>query len=253
MSVNSKTQTIEVLVAVKAYPTASSRYGETVCVAGVRVDRQPYEFIRLKAVRQDPGRDPRRESWRPVEESIEPGPRVEPTANWADRGRFIDQLVGPTMCDLNRAGGGATGPSLGVVRPREVIDVLADPAEDWTLGQLGIVGQGNLLAAGPKRLLVKPGHDFRYWYQCEDPGCPGHKQKIVDWELGEAYRKWSNITTDVVAHVRGKWLDEMCAPDREPMFFVGDLAQYPGSFVVLGTFWPRLRPDASQLSFTVAA
>jgi hypothetical protein len=44
----------------------------------------------------------------------------------------------------------------------------------------------------------------------------------------------------------------MCSPARDPLFFVGDIAQYPGAFVVLGTFWPRHRPSKNQLSLDLA-
>ena len=37
----------EVLVTVKAYPQLSNRHGEVVCVAGVRLDRDKPEWIRL--------------------------------------------------------------------------------------------------------------------------------------------------------------------------------------------------------------
>ena len=44
------TQTIEMVVTVKAYPSVSTRYGETVCVAGVRTDTPSPEWVRLYPV-----------------------------------------------------------------------------------------------------------------------------------------------------------------------------------------------------------
>jgi len=38
---------IRVVPTVKAYPEASQRHGETVCVAGVRTDVGPYRWVRL--------------------------------------------------------------------------------------------------------------------------------------------------------------------------------------------------------------
>jgi hypothetical protein len=41
---------MRVLVTVKAYPGLSTRRGETVCVAGVRVDTDAPEWVRLYPV-----------------------------------------------------------------------------------------------------------------------------------------------------------------------------------------------------------
>lgn len=44
-------ETAEVMVTVKTYPNPSETYGETVCVAGVRLDRGGPEWIRLYPVK----------------------------------------------------------------------------------------------------------------------------------------------------------------------------------------------------------
>src|SRR5437870_420577 len=38
---------MELLITVKAYPAVSSKYGESVCAACIRVDREPHEWVRL--------------------------------------------------------------------------------------------------------------------------------------------------------------------------------------------------------------
>ncbi len=43
-------QTIDMVVTVKAYPQLSARYGETVCVAGVRTDTPGPSWVRLYPV-----------------------------------------------------------------------------------------------------------------------------------------------------------------------------------------------------------
>lgn len=48
-------------------------------------------------------------------------------------------------------------------------------------------------------------------------------------------------------------MDLMCSPAREPLFFVGDQHAHPGGFLVLGTFYPELVPNAAQLSFELTA
>ena len=107
--------------------------------------------------------------------------------------------------------------------------------------------------ADRKTELVKPEHAFSYHWFCEEPGCKGHTQKIVDWELGEAYRSWPLYGQALLDAIEAKWLGEMCAPERDPMFFVGDQHTRPGQFLVLGTFWPKRRPNDDQLTFDLAA
>jgi hypothetical protein len=143
------------------------------------------------------------------------------------------------------------GCSLAVVRPAEVIDIVARDADPWTDGQLATLNQANLLST--KTELEKPAHSFAYRWRCEDPACNGHTQGIADWELGQAYRAWGRKGYDVIAAVKHKWMAEICAAHRETMFFVGDQHKRPGQFMVLGTFYPEYRPDAGQLTLDLAA
>lgn len=83
--------------------------------------------------------------------------------------------------------------SLGLVRPARVRGIRVTTETEWSPGQLGTVRQGNLLTT--KTELVKPAHAFSYRYDCEEPGCKGHTQKIVDWELGEAASRSSLSAT----------------------------------------------------------
>jgi hypothetical protein len=254
------------LVTVKAYPSVSTRYGEAVCVAGVRLDAEPHEWVRLFPVRfrelprhqrfrkyqiirlrvTKHSGDSRRETWRPDIDSIELGDFVPAGGAWERRRELLEPLIGPTMCQLNQGrANGASGHSLGLIRPAEVHKLSISAETDWSPGQRATVGQGNLLTQ--KTDLVKPAHAFSYQYRCEEPGCRGHAQKIVDWELGEVYRSWTYPQADLFEQIRQKWLDMMFADHRETFLFVGDMHRRPGSFLTLGTFFPERRPSAEQL------
>lgn len=37
---------------------------------------------------------------------------------------------------------------------------------------------------------------------------------------------------------RRKFFNEMCGDDRDTYFFIGNQHQHPGSYLVLGVFWP---------------
>jgi len=36
-----------------------------------------------------------------------------------------------------------------------------------------------------------------------------------------------------------KYVDFICGPDKETYFYMGNMHRYPGSFLVLGTFYPK--------------
>lgn len=266
-----KSVEMEVLITVKAYPTISTKYGEAVCVAGVRLDTaepewirffpvrfrdlpqdqqfQKYEVIRLSAHRHST--DKRRETWRPELDTIQRGDFIPAGGHWPMRRKFLAPMIGPTMCQLHQGRkGGADGSSLGLVRPSRIRGIKVREEDPWSVGQRATVGQGNLLTQ--KTELVQPGHAFSYSYFCEQPECKGHTQKIVDWEIGECYRSWSQQGQDLVDAIKTRWLNDMCADTREPFFFVGDQHMRPGQFLVLGTFYPEQTPNADQLSFELA-
>lgn len=265
---------LELLVTVKAYPSVSMKYGESVCVAGVRLDTprpqwarlfpvqfrdlpeeqrfEKYDVITLRA--QKHSTDRRAESYRPDRDSIRPtGQHLKAGGHWPTRRRWVEPLLGPSMCALNRGrAGGGPGPSLAVVRPRRILDVVVRSAEAWTPSQVDTLNQTSLLSTA-KGVLEKPEHSFAYRWECEDSVCPGHLQGIADWELGQAYRSWGQQGYDPVAAVRNQWLDFICADKRETMFFVGDQHKRPGKFMVLGTFYPEHHPNAGQLTLELAA
>lgn len=262
---------MEVLVTVKAYPSISTKYSEAVCVAGVRLDTATPEWVRLFPVgfrdlerehqfekydvihlrARKHSTDTRQETWRPDVDSIEVLRHLPAGGTWPERRAIVERLVGPSMCALRRGRvRNGPGPSLGLVKPREVRGVRVADEKAWSAGQLGTVGQTNLLTE--KSELVKPAHAFFYDWVCEERGCNGHRQKIVDWELGQSYRSWKYIGAELINAVSTKWHGAMCAPDREPMFFVGDQHTRPGQFLVLGTFWPKRPLVSPQLAFELA-
>jgi hypothetical protein len=264
-------QWIELLVTAKAYPSVSVKYGEAVCVAGVRLDTDEPEWIRLYPVRfrdlpleqrfrkyqvirlraKKHSGDARSETWRPDVGSIQPGKFIRAGGAWEARRDLVEALIGPTMCQLHKGRKrGGDGPSLGIVRPLRVRSIRVSAEEAWSSGQQGTVGQGNLLTT--KTDLVKPGHAFAYSYLCEEPGCRGHVQKIVDWELGEAYRHWEYSTDELICRIKRRWQDDMFSERRESFLFVGDQHRRPGQFLVLGTFSPEWRPNADQMVLAFA-
>lgn len=250
---------LRVIVTVKAAPNPSEKYGETVCVAGVSADPSRQGWIRLYpinfrelgddasfhkydviAVDATPARqDARRESWRPRMNTL----RIENHLTGRHRREWIDPYIGlTTMCKLNN---GATmrSPSLGLIRPREVTDLVITRHPGWTAAQQAkidkYVGQLDLFGNEDRTALQAPRFTGTYHYQCMASECRGHRQGIIDWEFVALQRRLRDRDdTTAAQQLRAKFLDQMCAPDRDLAFYVGNQAAHPRTFSVLGVYWP---------------
>jgi hypothetical protein len=262
---------IRLLVTVKAYPAASVKYGEAVCVAGIRTDTEVPEWVRLYpveyrdlpidqrfakyeeiAVDVTPRSDSRPESLRPDTATIEVLRKVPADKGWKVRRSLVEPLVVESMCAV-LANQRVSGKSLGAFRPAQVTDVVAKPEGEWTAKQQDVLTRMSLLAQD-KTTLERIPWRFHYRYSC-DGACRGHDQTIIDWEVHQAYRRWRKTYGEqsAVDRVRHKWLDELCGPSKDTIFFVGNQHQHVASFLVLGVFWPPRTPsqnlDQLQLGF----
>lgn len=238
------------MVTVKASPEIGRAHGETVCVAGVRVDTGVPHWIRLfpvpwqwfwqgghpkyQVIEVDVRKhdnDQRPESHRPTLDSVLV---LREKSSAAQRSNMLNALPQYTMCDLVAAKGWAR-PSLGLVVARSIDDFTwddqsADPARAKKLMQ---AWQGNLLAQDAPPLEFCP-FVFRFHYHCLSPTCGGHHQTIVDWEISEAWRRWRiDYPDDFLERIKTKWMS-LVDSGRGPAFYVGNQQQAPQGFLVLG-------------------
>ncbi|MFN8022116.1 MAG: hypothetical protein U0Q03_11370 [Acidimicrobiales bacterium] len=257
---------MEVAVTVKAYPAVSTKHRETVCVAGIRpgllgtadfVRLYPVPFrqlpteqkfkkwdlIRARVTR--PRNDTRPESHSPDVPSITVVSHLDTSRNWASRRAIVDQVRKHSMCEL-RARQAADGTSLGLVVPDEVLDFTITEREpdEREEARRFLASQPTLFDMDDRDIPLVEAipYSFRYRFRCAD--CPpgrDHHMSIIDWEIHQAYRSWRSEYGDaeVGERLREKWLDQICSPERETMFFVGNMHQHPQSFLVLGCWWPR--------------
>jgi hypothetical protein len=250
---------ISMLVTVKAYPAISQTYGEVVCVAGIRTDTPAPEWVRLYPVafRDLPfaqrfkkyqlisleaskhGGDKRPETFRPNLDTLEVGEVLGTRQGWAKRLPFVEPLVVESMCEVRRHQE-TDGMSLAAFRPDEVLDFVVDSdVEEWGDAKTGIASQPSLFFPTRKGLEQIP-FRFRYRYRCSTPGCKTHTQSMIDWELAESFRSWRERYDEptLLKHLRKKFLEDMCGPGKDTIFFVGNQHQHPTAFLVLGVFWP---------------
>jgi len=253
-----------ILIIVKTYPVPSMRYRELVCTAGVREDGsfirlypidyryrpyaewyQKYQWIELNVERNE--KDPRPESYRPF-----PGTEIKcigqplpTTDHWAERKRCVLAQGTQILCHLQELP--QQSRSLGIIRPRTVKDLIAEPVEsEWTPKQNEMFKQLDLF--GPNRgPLEKIPYRFVYVFQCEHPRCKGHRMMIEDWEVGELFRKMRDQHDDrtAVQKVIDRFLGTICAENIDTHFFVGTVLEH-NTWIVLGTFWPT-KPQQQRL------
>lgn len=270
-----RTETAEVLVTVKAYPQLSRKSGEVVCVAGVRLDGPEPEWIRLYPVHYRDldefrkfkkydvirlevrrGKDARPESFLPMQGTIEVDRSVPSSKDqlWSARRALMGRLIAETtMCRLqalNIGSGRKAAPSLGLIKP-EVLDVLVETNNEFDADKraLAVMASEATLFSDAKQQLEPSPYVVKYRYRCAEPGCDTHTQSLIDWEVGEAGRKWSGQYSpqEVPGRIRDKFLSQLCGQDRDTHFFVGNTHRWLGTFLVLGVFWPKR--DDRQLLF----
>ena len=255
---------MQVLVTVKAYPQPSRTYGETVCVAGVRTDAdaptwirlypvayrelafadrfQKYQLMNLRAFRS--ASDQRPESYKPNIPSAQLGQLIRADRNWQARWDYLGPLAGATTaCELLARQDGPRAPSLGLIKPRLVDRLDIEPNDAFTedkqrLAELAAAGD---LFRAQRSVLEPAPYRLKYHYYCMTDGCAGHHQTLIDWEAGQAARKWKGdgkLEQQLPGLLRQKFLEQMCASNRDTYFFLGNQHQHRRSFLVLGVFWP---------------
>ena len=260
---------LSLLIVVKAAPVPR-KLQESICVAAIDLAPEPrwirlfpipfrdladdskfrkYQKVTLKVVR--PKDDRRPESWVPVEGTIKPGRRLRTGHGWSARRQYVAGLGERNMCDLirrNQSGSGPGTPSLAVVRPAqapelEITEREPKQLERWQRKADEIASRPSLFddPNQVKRPYEIVPHRFRYKYRCLASACNGHNQTIVDWEAVALWRKVRH-QKNWRQQMERKFCDELWAPDRDTVLFVGNMQQRPHSFLVLGVFWPPLSP-----------
>ncbi|MFC8271880.1 hypothetical protein ACFUJR_04900 [Streptomyces sp. NPDC057271] len=201
-------QRARIMITVKTYPELSSKYRETSCVAGIRLDQGRPQHVRLFPVpfrlleqsaqftkysiievdvRPHHG-DRRPESLRPDLETLEVIEQLPTSDGWKRRYSYVEPLVARSLCAIKRDQE-TNGTSLGIFRPTEITDFRLTEAEPWPAGKAALADQLDLFDQDLRRLEWVP-FEFRYRFRCADDACTGHDMGLKDWEAGESYRKF---------------------------------------------------------------
>lgn len=248
---------MRVLVTVKAAPNPSASYGETVCVAGLRLDaghegwvrlypinfrfiEQNYTFKKYDVVSlyASPASEGRRESWKPRIDSLRSEMHLD---GWPRRMPYLGPFAHDTMCELNADARG--GRSLGLVKAREVSRMVVSRHPGWSAEERqkidGYINQPELFDLGkPKSALEAPRFRATYHWRCPASGCRGHEQGLLDWEFTAFQRRLPLDDKPAVAAIQQKWFHEICRPAHHVYFYVGNQAKRHQTFSILGIVYP---------------
>lgn len=254
----------KVLVTVMTYPHPSRGYQELVCTAGVTeagewvrlypIDYryrspsqrfQKYQWIEVELSPRGAGNDKRKESRRPDLDSIcLLGEPLSHKHNWLERRKVLDSLPRHTRNQL-KAKYDEDLTSLGIVRPKRVLDLEIRPADpEWKPEWQQLFAQMTLFGPQQKPLQKLP-YTFHYVFECEDSDSP-HTAMCEDWELGVLFLKErERLGSDAAAaeSVKKKFFGQLCAADRDTQFFMGTFFPY-NTWLVLGVFWPEREPPS---------
>lgn len=142
-----------VLITVKASPQPSKQYGDTVCVAGIRIDGSRAEWIRLyplpfrwMGIEQQfkkfdiielqvrrAVKDSRPESYTPEIDTIQVVGHLD---DWNDRQPIIGKIARTTTCEMSAAAAKRhDAPSLGMAVVASLDRMTVEPFAGWSEGQ----------------------------------------------------------------------------------------------------------------------
>jgi hypothetical protein len=263
----------KVLIAVKTYPTLSTKYDELVCTAGFREDGtwiriypvpyrklpygqqyKKYDWVEVELVKNDA--DARPESFRPrsLDSEIKVVGHLGTERNWFLRKQIVLKTVYSNLRILiAEAKEKSICTSLAVFKPTAISDFIIEPTDrEWRADRLAYLQQQNLFEGEGNAMRVVRKLPYKFSYTvCDDEGRQS-TMMIEDWETGELYwhclRRNEGDENRACEQVRQKYMDDF-AKTKDLYLFLGTTALYhfvaPNPFIIIGTFHPK---DDTQYS-----
>ena len=261
----------KILIWGKTYPELSKKYIETVCTAGVLDSGKPvrlypvtYRYLNDEQFRlyqwitagllKNPN-DTRPESYKIDCDSITLGERLPSTGDeWGKRGEFIfkDKCWQFNSVDDLQQAQRKERTSLGMVTPREIVRVEATDRSGEDARSFGQKFEDLKKTVEAQRAQIQMFEDaippemkkleflksrVMVSWLCNTADCGGHKMQVLDWGLCELQRREGNEAA--VSRMK-----ELCNLKKYDLkFFLGNLFQYPTSFLIVGLWYPKRRED----------
>lgn len=254
-----------VLILCKTYPSPSSKYAETSCVAGMTEDGElirlfpvPFRLIGdshkfkkwrwIKARIRKASKDHRRESHTIFVDTISTdGEPLSSIDGWKSRRQELNKLpVFDDFAAMERARQD-TGATIALLRPERILklEIVKEENPEWTAVELeklvshqkqaGLFDQDE---ARDVRTLRKLPYKFYYHYQCVlDGNEHSYRHKLADWEVGALYWKCrSKYGNNWEAPFRQKL--EKQFPLKDIHFLMGTIHRFPDKWLIISLIYP---------------
>jgi hypothetical protein len=261
----------KVLIAVKTYPTLSSKYDELVCTAGfledgswIRVypipfrkleyDKQYSKYDWIEVDLEKNTSDFRLESHKPksIETAFNIVEHLGTEDSWRLRKEFVLKNVHTNMTELIAQAKDTTKyTSLAVFKPKEILDFKIEKVDrEWDKKKLDTLKakaqQLNLFqnSDNPFEVVQKLPYKFSYKFTSDDD--TERTMMIEDWEIGQLYwnclKRHEGNEAMACEDVRKKYFDDF-AKTKDLYLFLGTTREFhliaPNPFVIIGTFHPK--------------
>lgn len=262
----------KILIWGKTRPELSQKYREIVCTGGVFEDTKKlvrlypvplrymddekifkkYQWIEAYVMRSRS--DPRPESYKIRYDGIKTYETI-PTSSgdWNARAAWIinDQNIYPSVEALLEQQK-LDHTSLGLIKPKEILTIQAIKYNQrerdifWENYQNAI--RQLELPLDPEtnreiRPLSPPEYRFKVCFNCDDERCLyTHQFSVLDWEVDALYfnlRLRENPPHVAARKVVDKLQNQICAPDKDLYFFLGNISTHPHVFTIVGLWWPK--------------
>jgi hypothetical protein len=252
----------ELLILTKTYPSPSTKYRETTCVAAVTrggemrrlfpvphrllegtAQFKKWEWIRARVLKAD--NDHRPESYRIDADSIKRSDKVIQIkhGDWGDRMKWIEPHVVGSF-QILEARRKETGQTLGFIRPARILklEITALRETEWTeadrtkLSQDGLFDSAAVKNRAPLRKLP---FDFHYHYES---GGSVYRHKLVDWEVGALYRNCFRDHGPKGWEGKFRQKLELGFQSKDLHFLMGTIHRFPDQWLIVGLVYPPRQP-----------
>lgn len=269
----------KVLIAVKTYPSLSSKYDELVCTAGfledgswVRVYPIPfrkldnekqfskYDWVEIAMIKNST--DFRPESYKPwsIDSDFNVVGHIDTKNSWEERKKIVLKKVYRNLTNLiSESKDKNIATSLATFKPTEILEFTIEPVEtEWDKEKLAKLkanaNQIHLFQHTENPFDVVRKLPFKFSYRFKDEEGKESKMMIEDWEIGALY--WNSLkkydsydrVTKACEDVKKKyWNDFVLTKDL--YLFLGTVYEshiinYPDPFIIIGTFHPTFPKPA---------
>lgn len=259
----------KILILCKTYPSPSSKYAETSCVAGLTEEGQlirlypvPFRFVSdeqqfrkwqwVEARFEHAHNDRRPESNKIYIDTIrcDERPLKAGKDGWPHRMELLSKTSIFEDFDELEAARQTKGITLALLRPKRILSLDIRPTKnpEWTVDEkaklIQLQQQSGLFDDATQetrdiRLLEKIPFDFHYSYECQVNGqIKTYKHKLVDWEVGALYRRLRREygANGWEAPFRAKYEQEL--PSKDLLLLMGTIHRFPDQWLAVSVICP---------------